>query len=111
MGDGDRIKEYALDAEKTFVYVDNGRMHESFLDAERSEYTENKGQGFYKDGSYVYHTLHAMNGAYGSSHLSAIMRIQQQISGTKFDLGFPAKDNLYDFWFNSFDTVIFERTL
>ncbi|MBR3934408.1 MAG: discoidin domain-containing protein [Clostridia bacterium] len=97
--------------QKEYLYVDdNERTVESQLVA-RDFPVQTKGAGFFTDGSYVFHTLHAMNGAYGSSHLSAIMRIQQQIAGTKFDLSFPAKDNLYDFWLNSFDTVIFERTL
>jgi len=97
--------------QKEYLYVDdNERTVESQLVA-RDFPVKTKGAGFFTDGSYVFHTLHAMNGAYGSSHLSAIMRIQQQIAGTKFDLKFPAKDNLYDFWLDSFDTVIFERTL
>ncbi len=97
--------------QKEYLYVDdNERTVESQL-VERDFPVQTKGAGFFTDGSYVFHTLHAMNGAYGSSHLSAIMRVQQQLTGTKFDLAFPAKDNLIDFWMDSFDTVIFETTL
>lgn len=97
--------------QKEYLYVDdNERTVESQL-VERAFEVPTKGAGFFTDGSYVFHTLHAMNGAYGSSHYSAIMRIQQQIAGTKFDLDFPAKSNLINFWFNSFDTVIFETTI
>ncbi|MBR3934409.1 MAG: hypothetical protein IKJ68_10955 [Clostridia bacterium] len=109
--DGDRIKEYALDAEKTFVYVDNGRMQESFLDAERSEYTANKGQGFYKDGSYVYHTLHAMNGTYGLPHLIKAADLVDTLSGTPFEMPSYCADNLADWLVNSFDTLIYQNRL
>ena len=97
--------------QKEYLYVDdNERIVESQL-VERSFEVPTKGAGFFTDGSYVFHTLHAMNGAYGSSHYSAIMRIQQQIAGTKFDLEFPAKSNLISFWKDSFDTIIFETTI
>lgn len=110
-GDGNRIKEYAADAEKTFVYVDNGRMQESFLDAERSKYTVNKGQGFYKDGSYVYHTLHAMNGAYGLPHLIKAADLLATLYGTPFEMPSYCADNLADWLVNSFDTLIYQNRL
>ena len=109
--DGDRIKEYAQDAEKTFVYVDNGRMQESFLDAQRSEYTQNKGQGFYKDGSYVYHTLHAMNGTYGLPHLIKAADLLSTLYGTPFEMPSYCADTLAEWLVNSFDTLIYQNRL
>lgn len=110
-GDGDRIKAYAEDAEKTFVYVDNGRMQESQLDSERSQYTPNKGQGFYRDGSYVYHTLHAMNGSYGMPHLSKAADLVATLYGTSFEMPSYCIDNLADWLVNSFDTLIYQNRL
>lgn len=109
--DCEKALEILIALQKEYLYVDdNERTVESQLVA-RDFDVPVKGAGFFTDGSYVFHTLHAMNGAYGSSHFSAIMRIQQQISGTKFDLDFPAKSNLVSFWMDSFDTITFETTI
>ena len=70
-GDAEKIINLQFMLEAPFAYVDNNREFsiETFLDSERAKYTETKGQGFYTDGSYVYHTLHGLNGMYGVSHL------------------------------------------
>ncbi len=110
-GDGNRIKEYAVDAQKTFAYVDDGRMKESYLDDQRSEYTPNRGQGFYRDGSYVFHTLHAMNGSYGLPHLTAASDLLSTLYGTPFEMPSYCMDNLADWIVNSFDTLIYQNRL
>lgn len=55
--------------EDTNIYVDGGK---------------NDGQGFYTDGSYIFHTRHPMNGTYGLGHAEYVMEICKILKGTKF---------------------------
>jgi len=101
--DPERINEYKEKAEGNFMYVENARHLESQLDAERQSYTPNKGHGFYTDGSYLYHTLHAMNGSYGIKHLTSAASIIRLFEDTKFEISKQCIDNLADWLVNSFD--------
>lgn len=55
--------------EDTHIYVDGGK---------------NDGQGFYSDGSYIFHTRHPMNGSYARGHFSALLSICRIFRGTKY---------------------------
>ncbi|MBE6609332.1 MAG: hypothetical protein E7634_01545 [Ruminococcaceae bacterium] len=55
--------------EDTHVYVDGGL---------------NDGQGFYTDGSYIFHTRHVMNGLYGQIHFAVHVEICKILKGTKY---------------------------
>jgi len=102
-----RVLEFKNNAEKAFVYVQNSRQLESQLDSARQAYTPNKGHGFYTDGSYVYHTLHAMNGTYGLSHLTSASELVTLFDGTKFEIAKPYVDNMADWIVNTFDSGIY----
>lgn len=97
--------------QKMYLYVDdNERIVESQL-YPRETPTQIKGSGFFTDGSYVFHTLHPMNATYGVKHYTAIMQIEKIINGTNLDINTSLKNNLEDFYFNSFDTLQFGTTV
>ena len=45
---------------------------------------KNDGQGFYTDGSYIFHTRHPMNATYGIIHAICVVDICKIFKGTKF---------------------------
>jgi len=106
-GDAARLMEYREYAEEAFAYVDNGRFQENLLDSERAKYTVSKGHGFYKDGSYIFHTLHAMNGSYGLSHLGFAAELVNIFDGTSLEISKQYTDNMADWILNSFDSCIY----
>ena len=53
----------------TNIYVDGGL---------------NNKQGFYTDGSYIFHTLHPMNGTYGAGHFSTLAELVLLFRGTDY---------------------------
>ncbi len=99
--------------EKLYLYVDdNERSVEWRLKgtAERIAKTPVKGAGPFTDGSYVLHTLHAMNIAYGPSHFSPLCRFENVFVGTKLETNTPARYNIPDMFFNVFASVIYGTT-
>ena len=68
-GDEEKIYAAIKACEDTNVYVDGWK---------------NDGQGFYTDGSYIFHTRHPMNATYGIGHLRACTSICSVFEGTKF---------------------------
>ncbi|MBE6561075.1 MAG: hypothetical protein E7662_08105 [Ruminococcaceae bacterium] len=69
-GNPERIDCALRGIEETNIYVDNG---------------ENDGQGFYTDGSYIFHTRHPMNGSYGKGHFSNMVDICRILHGTAYE--------------------------
>lgn len=66
------------------------------------------GEGFYKDGSYVYHNYHPYNTGYGlGGHMASMCRILSKLSGTKFDLCCPLKENAVTWLFDGFEPLVF----
>ena len=53
----------------TNIYVDGGL---------------NDKQGFYTDGSYIFHTLHPMNGTYGTGHFATLTEFVSLFRGTDY---------------------------
>lgn len=110
--DYERVLEAQVAFEKMYLYVDdNERISGTQLDAERQAYTPQKGAGFFTDGSYVEHTLHAMNGVYGTTHFEALSRFEQLFTGTVFEMKTPFRDNIPSMYFDSFDSLTFGTTL
>lgn len=70
--------------------------------------TDHGGQGFYTDGSYVFHTLHAMNGTYGTEHFAEIGKYITLFKGTAFEITSPQTDNIADWIYNSFEPIIYQ---
>ncbi len=69
-GKTERIECALRGIEETNIYVDNG---------------ENDGQGFYTDGSYIFHTRHPMNGSYGKGHFANMVDICRILHGTAYE--------------------------
>jgi len=108
LNDHEKALKIVSQLQKEYLYVDdNQRTVESQLVA-RDFPVETKGAGFFTDGSYIFHTLHAMNGTYGPKHYNALVQIESLLAGTKFSIPFSFKDNLVDFYFNTFDPVTYE---
>lgn len=77
--DGKKVVELQQKIDSTFLYSDNGR---------------NSGEGFYTDGSYVFHQKHSMNGAYGLDHLKAAGLYLNKFDGTAFEITNPNVNNV-----------------
>ena len=73
--------------EDTYMYADGG---------------VNDGQGFYRDGSYVFHTRHAQNGVYGIEHLMNAVQFANILDGTEFAMNSERKELLYGWLRRSF---------
>lgn len=110
-GDADRIRNTIEKVEITFDYVDDGKLPESQLYGDRTAYTRNMGHGFYRDGSYVFHTLHAMNGTYGLEHLNIASDLLSILENSAFELPKRCSDNVADWIINSYDTVIYKNRM
>lgn len=108
-----KILKIQAELEKPLAFVDNNRDFsiETFLDNERAKYTETKGQGFYTDGSYVYHTLQALNGMYGVSHIERLADYLSVIGGTPFAPTTPMADNIPYWIYNSFEPLLYQTAM
>lgn len=62
----------------------------------------NDGQGFYRDGSYVFHTRHSQNALYGIEHLNAAIKLTTILDGSEFAVKQEHKDILYTWLYNNF---------
>jgi len=73
--------------EDTYLYADGG---------------VNDGQGFYRDGSYIFHTLHPMNFTYGIEHFAKIIDFAAILAGSEFALKNEHTDLLYTWLYKSY---------
>lgn len=73
--------------EDTYLYADGG---------------VNDGQGFYRDGSYVFHTRHPMNFIYGLEHFSAVIDFASILNGSEFALKREHTELLYTWLYKSY---------
>ena len=69
-GNTERIVNALRGIEDTNIYVDGG---------------ENDGQGFYTDGSYIFHTRHPMNGSYARIHFKILVELCRILHGTVYE--------------------------
>ena len=70
----------------TFLYADGGI---------------NNGQGYYRDGSYVFHTRHPMNFTYGIEHFSMLTDFAAILAGSEFAFDPSQTEMLYTWLFDS----------
>ena len=91
--DAERILRVQDMLKPTFQYVDNGRS---------------KGEGFYTDGSYIFHTKNPLNGQYGAEHLALVGPYLSMFAGTRLEIRYPMADNLADWIYNAFDKLIYQ---
>lgn len=73
--------------EDTYLYADGGI---------------NDAQGFYRDGSYVFHTLHPMNYTYGMGHFAGVIDFAAILAGSEFALKKEHTELLYTWLYKSF---------
>jgi len=112
-GDVKKVLQVQADFQKMYLFVDdNERITESQLrDDERKKITPMKGAGYFTDGSYILHTLHAMNGTYGPAHYGALVFFEELFGGTKFQFNTPLRENLVDIFDNGVDAMLFGTTM
>jgi len=68
--DPEQVQRGLDEIEDTYEYADGGN---------------NDWQGFYTDGSYIFHTRHPMNATYGRVHFSSLIQIYKIYKGTRFE--------------------------
>ncbi len=73
--------------DNTYLYADGG---------------VNDKQGFYRDGSYIFHTLHPMNFTYGMGHFTAVIELAELLCDSEFELEPDKKELLYTWLYKSF---------
>ena len=73
--------------ENTYLYADGG---------------VNDKQGFYRDGSYVFHTLHPMNFTYGMGHFTAVIELAELLCGSELALSDEKMELVYSWLYKSF---------
>lgn len=71
MEKADRILTACEGIKDTYLYADDGT---------------NSGQGFYKDGSYIFHTAHPQTGTYGLHHFSSVLQFTAYIKNTEYEM-------------------------
>ena len=65
-------------------------------------------EGFFTDGSMVFHYKHAMTGTYGQGQYSKSGMILGILKNTKLDFKNPRKENIFDWTFDAFEPLIFD---
>ena len=96
--------------EKTLLYVDNGRNALNMLYGDRGP-KKTKGEGFYTDGSYIFHTLHPMNGTYGAEHFTLVGPFVSLFVGTSLEMTTPSTDYISEWIYNAFDPLIYRGAM
>jgi hyaluronate lyase len=68
------------------------------------------GDGFYRDGSFIQHSIHPYTGGYGRSisYLTDIMRL---LHGSFWEIKDPNHKNLYQWIYDSFEPYIYKGTM
>ena len=67
-----------------------------------------KGDGFYKDGSFIQHSIYGYNGAYGSYLISSISQITYILENTIFRLEEKLKNEQFKWIINSYIPFMFD---
>lgn len=94
--------------ESSYLYVDNGRER-SAVPYSREEMA--RGNGFYTDGSYVFHALFPMNGQYGQEQFRLLGSFLSMFVGTAFEVTTPQADNIIEWIENAFDPLLYQGTM
>jgi len=69
------------------------------------------GDGFYVDGSFIQHGRHPYTGGYGNAFISQLADVLQLLAGSPWDVGDPARDNVYRWVFDSFQPLIYRGAM
>ncbi|MBQ4109425.1 MAG: discoidin domain-containing protein [Clostridia bacterium] len=79
----------------TFSWADNFNTHE----------------GFFTDGSCIFHYKHPMTGQYGIAQFEASGGILSVLDGTKLEFRNPRKENIFDWAIDAYEPLIFDGAL
>ncbi|MDB6031379.1 MAG: hyaluronate lyase [Verrucomicrobiales bacterium] len=69
------------------------------------------GDGFYPDGSFIFHNEFAYNGGYGSQLLQTIAPLMQWLKGSSWEITDPNQANVYCWVYDSFQPFIYQGGL
>ena len=94
--DGAKVIKMQTAVEDVYLYVDNGR---------------NRGEGFYTDGSYVFHGSHPMNGTYGLEQFQLTGPFVAMFAGTPFEITTPQVDNVTQWVFDAFNPLVYRGAM
>src|SRR5438552_6824937 len=67
----------------------------------------NSDDGFYTDGSFIFHDIYSYNGGYGAQLLSTIGPLMQLLSVSSWQITDPAQTNVYRWVYDSFQPFIY----
>ena len=68
-------------------------------------------EGFYSDGSYVFHYKHPMSAQYGMQQFELSGPILSIISGTSFDFKNPRRENIFDWIYDAYEPIIYDGAI
>lgn len=69
------------------------------------------GDGFYDDGSFLQHSAHPYNGAYGMSHLGTVVQVLYLFSGTALELPQAYFETIMNWVYKGFEPLVFRGAL
>jgi hyaluronate lyase len=72
---------------------------------------KDEGEGFYKDGSYLFHGKNPYNGGYGTGALLNTGNLLYLYAGSSWDFTDPDVENVYQWVFDSFEPFIYKGTV
>ncbi|MBR2404194.1 MAG: Ig-like domain-containing protein [Clostridia bacterium] len=78
------------------------------LDEDR---TRRPQQGFYPDGTYLYHTRHFLNGTYGAEHFEMLPEIAAILKDTDYEIDSDETENILEIYHNGFEPFIYDGTI
>lgn len=69
------------------------------------------GEGFYTDGSCIFHYKHPMTSQYGLAQFAASGGILSVLEGTKLEFRNPRKENILDWAIDAFEPLVFDGAM
>ena len=88
-----------LTEREELIYIGRDGIEDTYLYADGGI---NDGQGFYRDGSYIFHTLHPMNFTYGIGHFATVIDFAAMLAGSEFQLKAEHTELLYTWLYKSY---------
>lgn len=64
------------------------------------------GDGYYADGSFVFHSYYAYTDSYGESLIQYFSRLMEMVNGSRWAVTDPNQTNVYQWVYNSYQPVI-----
>lgn len=68
-------------------------------------------EGFFSDGSYVFHYKHPMSAQYGMQQFEESGPVLSLISGTSFDFKNPRRENIFDWINDAYEPIIYDGAI